>query len=73
MQGYKVRLELAVGRGKKDGATIFDSVVAFTMARWKKDVTGEAPTNTEQVLQGLLPLPSHIFKYSMVSTLSEEV
>ena len=53
---------------------IFDSVVAFTVAKWEKDMTGEAPpTNTEQVLQGLLPLSSHTFTYSMIFALFEEV
>ena len=55
MQGYEAGLELTVGRGKKDGAIIFNSVVAFTVATWEKDVTGEAPTSTERVPQGFLP------------------
>ena len=48
-------------------------MVAFTVARWKKNVTGEAPTNKEQVLQGLSPLSSHTSPYSIMFTLVEEI
>ena len=73
MQGNKaVSVNLAVARGKKDGATIFDSLVASTLAKRGKYLTGESATNIEQISQGLLPLLSHTSPYYMIFALFGE-
>ena len=71
MQVYKARLELAVGRGKKYGAIICDSLIASTMARREKDVIGKS--TDKQVLHRVLRLSSHTFPYLIIFTLVYEV